>query len=218
MSRRAVVAKKWLPLSGIVFVVVALVAVIGVGGNTPDTDASASKVASYYDAHNVRQSVAAFLLAASVPFLALFAIQLAAAFELGTASATVWSRLLRVGAAVAASVLLVGAAGHFALADAANNGVAGDGIRALNVLDADGWIAWNAGLGVLMLGVAGAVLQGARVLPRWLGWIALFVAVALFIPFADFVALLLTLIFILVTSVLLWRWHETATVTAPQPV
>jgi hypothetical protein len=211
------VANKWLPLSGIVFVVVALVAVVGFGGNTPDTDASAAKVASYYDAHNVRQSIAAFLLAASVPFLALFAIQLAAAFELG-AGATAWSRLLRVGTAVTCAVLLVGAAGHFALADAADNGVGGDGIRALNVLDTDGWIAWNAGLGVLMLGVAGAVLQGTRVLPRWLGWAALVVAVALFVPFADFFALLLTLIFILVTSVMLARSHETATVSAAQPV
>jgi hypothetical protein len=45
-------------------VVLGLLSVVVLGGSTPDTNASASKVASFYDAHNGRQSVAAFILAA----------------------------------------------------------------------------------------------------------------------------------------------------------
>lgn len=66
-----------LPLSGIVFVVLALLAVVGLGGSTPDSDASGAKVLSFYDAHTARQSIAAFVLAASVPFIVAFAATLA---------------------------------------------------------------------------------------------------------------------------------------------
>jgi hypothetical protein len=197
-------------------VVLGLVAVVAIGGNTPDTDASAAKVASFYDAHSGRQSVAAFLLAASVAFLSIFGVQLAARLSVvRLEAAAVWTLLLTVGTAVASAVLLLGALTHFALADAADQGVTGEAIRVLNVLDGDGWIAWNASLGVMMLGAGGAILTSAGVLPRWLGWTAVVFGVALFIPFADFIALLLTLIWILASSVVLWRSSKEATATAP---
>jgi hypothetical protein len=195
------------------FVVVGLLAVVVLGGSTPDTDASASKVASYYDTHNGRQSVAAFVLAASVPFLALFGAHLAAR----SGAESIWSRFLIVGTAVASMTWLLAATIHFALADAVDEGISGDAIRVLNVLDGDSWIAWNAGLGVMMLAAGGAALNGVRLLPRWLGWAAVVLGVALFIPFADFFALLLTLIWILIVSVMLSRSRNTAAAAAPQP-
>ena len=69
-------------------------------------------------------------------------------------------------------------------------------------------VAFNAGFGVMMLGAAGCLLTRAGSY-RWLGWIAVVLGIALFIPFADFIALILTLIWILVVSVLLFR-HATA--------
>ncbi len=194
-----------------------MLSVVVLGGSTPDTDASASKVASFYDTHNGRQTVAAFILAASVPFLALFGAQLAAVFSARSNAEPIWPRFLIVGTAVASMVWLLAALVHFALADAADQGVSGDAIRALNMLDGDSWIAWNAGLGVMMLAAGGAALNGARLLPRWLGWAAVAVGVALFIPYADFFALLLTLVWILVVSVMLSRSSHAATVAAPQP-
>jgi hypothetical protein len=198
-------------------VVVALVGVLAVGGDTPDTDASAAKVASFYDAHAARQAAAAFVLAASVAFLALFGVQLAAALAAARAEPVpIWSRLLTLGTALASAALLLAALTHFALADAADQGVSGDAIRALNILDGDSWIAWNAGFGVMMLGAAGTILSGARLLPRWLGWAAALFGVLLFIPYVDFFALLLTLIWILVVSVMLWRSREYSAAAAPQ--
>jgi hypothetical protein len=204
---------RWLPLSGIVFVVLGLLAVVVFGGSTPDTDASAAKVASFYDAHMGRQAIAAFLLAASAPFLVLFGVQLSTALSTAQRSA-IWERFLVAGSAVAGATIIFGALTHFALADAADNGVSGDAIRALNILDTDGWVAFNSGLGVMMLGAGWAVVAAARLLPRWLGWVAVVVGVLLFIPFADFIALLLTLIWIIVASIMLWRTHERSVVAA----
>lgn len=188
--------KKLLPLSGIVFVVSILATVAGIGGSTPDTDASAATLQSYYDAHHVRQMLAAFLIAAAVPFLVFFGVSLAGGGR------SFWELVVIVGTGLAATGFVLTALLHFALADAPGNESAPDVVKALGMLDADFWMAVNAALGVLMLGAAGAMLQRGM---RWLGWPALVIGVALFIPFADFFALLLTGAWIIVTSVVLSR-------------
>lgn len=189
-------AKKLLPLSGIVFVVSILVTVIAIGGSTPDTNASAQKFFSYYDAHDGRQVLAAFLIAAAVPFLVFFGVSLAAGGR------SFWELVVIVGTGLAAAAFLLAALLHFALADAPGSHASPDSVKALGILDGDFWMATNAALGVMMLGAAGTMLQRSV---RSLGWTALVLGVALFIPFADFFALLLTGLWIIVTSVVLAR-------------
>ena len=208
--------RRWLPLSGIVFVVVSLGAVVGLGGETPDSDASGARVASFYEAREARHIAAAFLLAASLPFLVFFAASLAT--RLWPAEGTrrpVWELVLVGGSVVTASVLMIVALLHFAVVDSADEGMSAGALEALNVLDADSWIAFNAALGVMMLGAAGSLLPRAGAY-RWLGWTALVLGIALFVPFADFIALLLTLVWIVVTSVMLFRaQRETGYAVAP---
>ena len=57
---------------------------------------------------------------------------------------------------------------------------------------------------MMMLGAAGCVIAHARA-HRWLGCEALLLGIALFIPYADFFALLLTLSWIVVVSVMASR-------------
>ena len=67
-----------------------------------------------------------------------------------------------------------------------------------------------------MLGAGGSLLARTR-LYRWLGWAALAPGIALFIPFVDFVALLLSGVWILVASVTLFREQaETCSAVAPR--
>ena len=63
--------------------------------------------------------------------------------------------------------------------------IAGGALQALVGLDENSWVAFNAGLGVMMLG-AGASILASKTHPV-LGWIALVAGIALFIPFADLV-------------------------------
>lgn len=197
--------KRLLPLSGIVFVVLAVIAVVGLGGSTPDSGASAAKVLSFYDAHNVRQGAAAFILAASVPFLLVFGASLTTALWPREADQRpVWQLVLIGGSVLTGAGLLLAALIHFALADGGSQGISGGGLQALNVMDSNFWLPLNSALGVMMLGAAGSLLGTARGY-RWLGWSALVLGIALFIPFADFFALLVTLIWIIVTSVMLFR-------------
>jgi hypothetical protein len=200
-------ARRLLPLSGVAFVVLAVLAVVVLGGETPSSDASAAEVFSFYDDHTVRQGAAAFVFAVSVPFLVFFGVSLATtAWREGADRRPVWQYVLIGGSVLTGAVLLMSAWVHFALADGADNKVSPEALQGLNVLDADSWIAFNAGLGVMMLGAAGCMIPRIRAaLPAWLGWTALVLGIALFIPFADFIALILTLLWIIVVSIMLFR-------------
>jgi hypothetical protein len=63
-----------LPLSGIAFVALVVLS-IGVGGGTPDPAAPPQEVVSFYEDELIRQRLAAYVLAASMPFLLFFASQ-----------------------------------------------------------------------------------------------------------------------------------------------
>jgi hypothetical protein len=196
--------KRLLPLSGIVFVVLAVVAIVGIGGDTPTPDDSAAEILAFYDDESVRQAVGAFVLAVSIPFLIFFAGSLASGAWSGTREdAPVWRTTLLMGAAMLGALLLISASLHFALADAADNEVTADAIKGISVVEADTWLAFNAAFGVMMLGAAG-VLLAARRAPRWLGWSALVLGIVLFVPFADFIALLISLVWILIASGMLY--------------
>jgi hypothetical protein len=187
---------RFLPLSGIVFVLI-VVGVVVLTSEPPGSTASAAEVASFYAGHEVEQWVGAFVFAAAAPFLVVFAASVAAAFGgAGGPRSQLWERVLVAGGALAATTVLVTALLHFGLAD---GDVSPTAMQALNVLEGNMWVAWNPALGVMMLGAAGLTVPRA---PR-LGWPALVLGVALFVPFADFVALLLTGPWIVVTGVVL---------------
>jgi hypothetical protein len=207
--------RRLLPLSGVVFVVLAVVAVVGLGGDTPSNDASGTEVLSFYDAHSVRQAIAAFVFAVSVPFLVFFGISLATT-AWPQDRRPVWQYVLIAGSGLAGAALLVAAWAHFALADAGDNTLSPDTLQALNVLDADSWVLFNTAFGVMLLGAAGCLIPRAG-RHRWLAWAALVLGILLFIPFADFFALILTLIWMIVVSVMLFRGAGILGGGAPAP-
>jgi hypothetical protein len=196
--------EKWLPLSGAVAVVAIVAGIVALGGDTPGSNESTATISAYYSAHRGREIAAALVVAAAAPFLALFAVALARSIAPADARAGVWPGLLRIGGATCAAGFLGAGFIHFALADAADqSNVPAAALQPLNALDADSWVLFNSGLGVLMLG-AGATLLARRAYPV-LGWIALVAGVLLFIPFADFFALLVSGVWIIVTGVIAFR-------------
>ena len=82
------------PLSGVVFVVLGLIAVIAVGGDSPDTDDPAAEVAAFYADHTGRQAAAAFLLAIAVPFVIFFAAGIAARTRDAAGDVPAWRYVL----------------------------------------------------------------------------------------------------------------------------
>jgi hypothetical protein len=175
------------------------------GGDTPGSGDSGAAVNSFYDSHSARQYASALVLAAAAPFLVLFGVRLALAlWPPDGARGAFWQLTLIAGSAIAGGMFIVSGMLQFALTDAADQkGTDLAALEALNALSANTWVAFNAGLGVLMLGAAGALLsRGASPI---LGWIALVAGIALFIPFADFIGLIVTGLWIIATSIILFR-------------
>ena len=195
--------KRFLPLSG--FVSIVLVALsVGLVGSTPGSDEPGAKVASYYDAHQARVFAAAFVLAAAAAFLVFFAVGLASAlWPSGGEGRPAWQLVLVAGSVLAAAAFLFTGAVTFALSDVPDK-LSGGALQALNVLSNDTWLFFNSGLGVMMLGAAGSLLPRTGAF-RVLGWVALVLGIALFIPFADFFALLATGLWVIMASVVLAR-------------
>jgi hypothetical protein len=205
VERRSASASRLPALGGIAFVVIVVAALLGLSGDTPGTGDSAVKINAFYDAHHTNQIIASLLVAAAVPLLVIFGITLASAlWPTDAGRRPVWQILLTGGTSLAGATWLVAALLHFALTDAADQkGISAGALQALNVLDADSWVAFNSGMGVMMLGAGGALL--ARKVHPALAWIALVDGILLFIPFADFFGLILSGLWIIVTSVLLFR-------------
>jgi hypothetical protein len=205
--------QRLLALSGVMFFVLVVVAVVGIGGGTPGTDASAAKLASFYSDNTVRQGISAFVLAAAAPFVVLFGIGLVTRVG-DPRRGSLWSYVLLAGTILVAGAVLVTAFVHFALANGADEKISPSALQALNALDGNTWMVFNPAFGVMMLGAAGTLIS-AGVLRR-LGWVALVLGIAAFIPFADFFALLATLLWIPVTGIVLARARtEPGYVVAP---
>ena len=190
--------RKLFLLSGVAFVALVLVTVVGIGGSTPGSDASGARVASFYDDHAVRQGIGSFVLALAALFVVLFGVGLAMA-----ADSSAWRHVLLVGTGLVSAGAILTAFIHFALSNGGDEKISPAAMQALNSLDANTWVFFNTAFGVMLLGAAGVILAGQA--SRWLGWTALVLGVAIFIPFVDFFALLATLLWIAVAGIVLAR-------------
>ena len=197
--------RRLVPLSGIAFVAL-IVLSLAVGGGTPASGASADEVASFYGDDLARQFVSTFVLAASAPFVVLFGVGLASSMSPGTGWSSAWRHVVLAGATLVAGTVLLSAFVHMAIVDGGDQGISPTALQALNSLDGNTWIAFTSGLGVLLLGSAGAMLSAGS--QRVLGWSALVLGVALFLPFVDFIAMLASALWIIVVSVAIARGRE----------
>ena len=177
-------ALRFAPLAGVVFAALTVLAVLGLGGDTPDIDSSPQDVAAFFSAHSGREESAAFLLSVAVVFLVIFGASLRAALRLPEGVADGWSNVAFGGALVASAGFLAAAAVRLAIAEAADKHVPLAAVQALNALDNAAFLSLASGLGIMLLGAAGAMI-GMRGRMRGLGWVALIIGVLVFTPLGE---------------------------------
>ena len=175
---------RFAPLAGVVFVALTVVAVLGLGGDTPDIDSSPQEVAAFFSTHSGREEGGAFLLAIAIVFLVIFGASLRAALRPPGGRSDGWSSVAFGGVLVAAAGFLVAAAVRLAISEAADKHVPPSAVQALNALDNAGFLAFASGLGIMLLGAAGAMIGMAGKM-RGLGWVALIIGVAVFTPLGE---------------------------------
>jgi hypothetical protein len=197
-------ARKLVTLSGAAIVVLIALTVAVLGPNSTGNGETGAKIATFYTDHHARAVAQALVLALTAPLLVTFgAVLVGARRRPDAASHSAAELVLAGGSVIAAGAFLLNAAVQFALADVPDK-LSGGALQALNVLCNDLWVAWNPALGVMMLGAA-ATLRGRGGSLHVLGTIATVLGIALFIPFADFFALLATGVWLIAASVVLYR-------------
>jgi hypothetical protein len=205
------------PLTGVLFVVLAVAAFI-ISGETPGTDDSPQKILNFYVDNDTSQLWAGAVLAwSTVPLL----------FFLGVLRSTLHAAegpIARLSAVAFGGgiVLIIGAlsfAGFtFTLGDIADDGLTPQAAQTLNALNSDFFFPVAAGLATLMIATGLAAIAW-RALPAWLAWTALVIGIVALTPLGFF-AFLVFLLWTVVTSVVLWRARAAgpAPTTPPAPV
>jgi hypothetical protein len=200
--------KRIAPLAGIVFVVISVVAIAILGGNTPDGNASPGKVTSFYLDHHGAQAAAAHILPIGTVFLVVFAAGTYAALPKSRGDlAKVGEIVFLIGSAVTAATLLAAASLHLALTEGVHDNISPVATQALNAIDNHNDPLFLS-IGILLIG-AGAAMIPHRGALRWLGWIALVAGIVTFTPLGFF-ALLVGLIWIIATGIFLAGWPAKA--------
>jgi hypothetical protein len=193
-------------LTGALFVVLVLVAFIGLGGDTPEGDDSARKVVSYYADNETKEIVAAVVLALSTVPLLFFSATLRDRFRVALPGRSALPGFAFGAGVVAAGGFLAAASLHFALADYATD-VQPAAAQAMNAIDSDFFLPFSTGIAALVL--AGSLIAiRTKVLPPWLGWVGILLFIVSFTP-VGFVAFGLAGLWIIVVSVLLYLRGET---------
>lgn len=187
------------PLAGIAFVALVAAAFI-VGGESPDETATAQEIVSFYDDNEAVTVAACLLLAISVPFSVMFGAAVRHALARAGDTAARWGDVALVGSGLAAVGLLVGATTAFALADGADNHLPAAAMQAINSVSSFTWLMFVPGFGTLGIAV-GAGILASGLISRWVGWMALVIGIACFIPLVSFFAFLLAIVWIPIVSV-----------------
>jgi hypothetical protein len=166
------------PLSGALAVVL-IVASFAAAGTTPKQDAPRAEVVSFYTEHDTGQLASASLLSVGALLFLVFLGVLSQTLRASSRRDTAW--FLCLGGGIVFVVGLTIFAGlTIALGDVAGH-IDPSALQALNVLSQEMFFTVTIGVAGFLFGAGAAVLQGA-VLPRWLGWAAIVIAVVAAVP------------------------------------
>jgi hypothetical protein len=194
------VKREWLaPLTGVVFVALGVLGFI-IGGEPPGADDPVQEIVDHYTDNEGSVIAGAILVAFAAVFLIFFAGYLRKVLSAAEGEGGVLSAVSLVGAAVMAVGIAIDATISFALAEAVED-IEPTAVQALQALWDSDFIPIAVGTVVFLLSTGISIVRHAA-LPKWLGWVAILLAVVGLTPI-GFVAFLGGGIWILIISVML---------------
>jgi hypothetical protein len=201
------------PLTGVLFVVLALIAFIPLGGNTPEGDDSAQKVVSFYSDHETREIIASIVLGLGAVSLLFFAAILKQRLEAVKPNRDTLPTVAFGAGIIASGGFLAAATLHFALSDYAGD-IQPSAAQALNAIDSDFFLPFAVGIAAMILAASLWLIRTKLLLPTWLGWVGIVLFIVSFTP-AGFAAFGLAGIWIIVVSILLCAREEPVATRSP---
>jgi hypothetical protein len=174
-------ARRYVPLTGVAAVVL-IFAGLGAAGSTPNGRASVAKAVAFYGNHGTAQAVSGVLVSLGALLFLVFAATFSARLQRVRAEPSAACALCLVGAGVLVVGLTILAGLSITIDDVADH-VGGAALQTLNVMANDAVFVFiiTIGTSAFLIGAASAVLTSG-LLPRWLGWLAIPLAIVAAIP------------------------------------
>jgi hypothetical protein len=204
---------RWASLLGVLYAAL-FVAAFLTGGNTPDSDASAQHAVSSYVSHRSHDRVTVFLIV----YASLFALLFAAALRSYLKARSEGDGLITLGFS-GMVIFTVGALTLTGMEYAATDvpaKISPAAEQALNVLQDDVFFAFLAGTAIFLIG-NGLAIVGSGALPKWLGWIAVPLAVLAVTPVGWLVAIFALPVWSVIVSVLMFLRQGAPAAAAAAP-
>ena len=200
---------RFVPLLGALFVVLVAVGYLLIG-DTPSHHARGPEIRDAYDSEAQHQ-IAAFLVAIGAIPLLFFGGYLSAVLKRVHPSARLSANVVPAGAVVAATGLAVQSLIHAALAEAAQTSeFSGQALQSLNALDGWSFYPFAIGLSTFVLASGLALVRGRHFVAPFLAWAAVVLGVLVAVPIVGFFAAILSGIWVLIISVVLFTRSEAA--------
>ncbi len=197
---------RWGPACGVIFVILVVVSVFV--SSTPDTNKSPAYILAWYNVHSHKVGLIISLLITDVAvvFGIFFFGYLRDRFgrtDLGARLSPTFlagAIILGVGGALGsgAKIALIDEPKHMTL----------DTAQTLNFIQSDlNAAATFVGVSILMAAAA-VIIWKTRILPFWLAWVSIVLAVAALVGPIGFFAFALTGIWVLIVAFFMWRYEE----------
>jgi hypothetical protein len=196
-------------LAGPLFLLL-LIAGLALSGSTPGESSSGQKVIAHYGDNEGKAYAAVFLVGPAVAVLMVFIGRFRTALGRGIGAP---GKILQNGAILYGAGLLIANIFELGVVVASHNKLTA-AAETINVLNNDAWIPTAIGMAVLLFGAGLAVLR-TRVLPRWLGWVAVVIGVLSLLGPGGFLGFFVGPIWLAVAAVMLYvRRDETVALPA----
>ena len=201
------------PLTGVAFIIFAIVSIV-LSGEPPNVkDNTAQEIVKHYADNKDEIMLSTISTGIALTSLIFFAGYLRKVLSAATGAGSMLPGIVLVGASILAVGIAIDSTIAFALADAADD-VDPGAVQALQMLWDNDFVPIGLGIVVFLLSAGLAIVQTGA-LPKWLGWVAIVLAIVGLTP-VGFAAFLLGAVWVLVVSILLtMRANATAAPASP---
>jgi hypothetical protein len=197
----------WAPLTGVAFGVVAIVGFI-ITGEPPSADDPVQEIVDHYSDNKTSIQIGSFVGVAALVLLVFFGAYLRSLLSAAERPGGILSALTLVGTAVIAVGLTIDTTISIALAETVDD-IEPAAVQALQALWDNDFVPIALGVELFLISTGISIVRHAA-LPKWLGWVALVLAVIGFTPI-GFVAFAGMAIWIVSVSVMLTMRARAAT-------
>ena len=192
--------RAWLaPLTGLAFFVVTLI-VFTAFGEPPDADAPAQEIVDFYADNKDAQMVGGLLEGIAGTLFVFFGAVLHRHLRAVEGERYVLANVALAGTVIFATGLAIDATITFTLAETASD-IEASAVQALTALWHNDFVPFAVGMQIFLLG-AGIAIARYGVVPKWIGWLAILLAILALTPI-GFVAFIGSGFLIALMSVML---------------